>query len=100
MSAGHAVCAVLATALGFGVALWLVFRTGNWPYFPSAPVAALASLALTLGGWWLGYLVFRPARKPGQRCVKCGFDLRACKEPRCSECGAPFDPSKVRIRLS
>ncbi len=28
-------------------------------------------------------------------CVVCGYDLRGQVEPRCPECGTPFDPSNM-----
>ncbi len=27
------------------------------------------------------------------QCLECGYDLRGTVEPRCPECGIPFDPS-------
>ena len=29
-------------------------------------------------------------------CLKCGYDLRGQTEPRCPECGTPFDPALIQ----
>ena len=29
-------------------------------------------------------------------CLKCGYDLRGQTEPRCPECGIPFDPALIQ----
>jgi hypothetical protein len=36
-------------------------------------------------------------RRPRDRthCTKCGYDLRGLREPRCPECGWPFDLRRV-----
>ncbi len=28
-------------------------------------------------------------------CPRCGYDLRGLPEPRCPECGEPFDPAEL-----
>jgi len=35
-----------------------------------------------------------PVHQPG-RCKVCDYDLRGLPEPRCPECGSPFDPADV-----
>ena len=30
-------------------------------------------------------------------CVRCGYDLRGLPEPRCPECGTPFEQLKIFI---
>ncbi len=40
-----------------------------------------------------GYLRYRRA-KPG-RCYECGYLLVGLPEPRCPECGTPFDPDDL-----
>src|SRR3954464_7844824 len=30
-------------------------------------------------------------------CEQCGYDLRALTEPRCPECGKPFDPTAAPV---
>ena len=32
--------------------------------------------------------------KPGH-CIQCGYDLRLLTDPRCPECGRPFDPETI-----
>lgn len=61
---------------------WWLFRWSLWMLF--------CALAWRLWLWW-----FPPARRPGRRCVKCAYDLSRCVEPRCPECGTPFDPAIV-----
>jgi hypothetical protein len=34
-------------------------------------------------------------KAPSGCCAKCGYDLRGLPEPRCPECGTPFDPKAV-----
>ncbi len=29
-------------------------------------------------------------------CLRCGYDLRGQTEPRCPECGTPFDPALIQ----
>lgn len=43
-------------------------------------------VALTLG------LVFVPRHRAAGRCHECGYSLHGLAEPRCPECGTPFDP--------
>ena len=33
----------------------------------------------------------------GFRCRECGYDLRGQREPRCPECGAAFDPTRIAL---
>lgn len=51
-----------------------------------------------IGVWWL--LRYSPRRIERIRrtrglCAKCGYSLRGLLEPRCPECGTPFDPAPV-----
>jgi len=41
----------------------------------------------------------RAFKRPGI-CCKCGYPLSALTEPRCPECGTPFDPKLLGGRLS
>jgi len=36
------------------------------------------------------------ARRFPDHCLKCGYNLRGLPEPRCPECGTPFDPSRLK----
>jgi len=48
----------------------------------------------------LGRAVFRYRRYGHLRaghCVRCGYNLKGLPEPRCPECGTPFDPAHPAI---
>ena len=36
-------------------------------------------------------------RGPTGHCEQCGYDLRGLPEPRCPECGTPFDPEDMVV---
>jgi len=60
-----------------------------YAYFPVAGVA---------GGIWLRAVYRRSLRLQLQEtgipvCLHCGYDLRGQLDPRCPECGQPFDPA-------
>jgi len=95
MTAGHAVCAAAGVVLGGAALACLVFVSWKVGWV----VGGLAFMGPVAALWCLGYRLFPPPPKPGQRCVNCGYDLRACTEPRCPECGSPFDPDRVKIIL-
>ena len=63
-------------------------------------VAVPAVLFAFLGGLqWFGIVsVLRWAsrRKDRSRCRKCGYPLRGLPEPRCPECGTPFDAALLK----
>jgi hypothetical protein len=40
-------------------------------------------------------LVSVPQRADPSHCGECGYDLHGLREPRCPECGTPFDPKEV-----
>ena len=42
-----------------------------------------------------GTVVLR--RGPTGRCAECGYDMRGLPEPRCPECGTPFDPEDMVV---
>ncbi len=49
------------------------------------------------GGAWCAWRVSRATRRILQaegRCIRCRYDLRGQTEPRCPECGTPFDLPK------
>lgn len=68
--------------------------THLWSICATAVGAALASL-LTL--WLVRRRIARNMRaellKRGKpTCLSCGYDLRGQQDPRCPECGTPFNP--------
>ena len=74
-----------------GLSRWAAFArsdgSGSWPYWVEFPLlAALLAVAVpTLRGWR-----FWPKPiKPGH--CGCGYDLTGLPEPRCPECGQPFE---------
>jgi hypothetical protein len=62
-----------------------------------------------VGPWIIGWLLpvallfgvvflrnrYSPVYLPGH-CVKCGYDLQGLPEPRCPECGKPFEPQETK----
>jgi hypothetical protein len=57
------------------------------------PLLLLCSWLCTL----LGFRLARRAPQPGDepRCEKCDYLLIGLSEPRCPECGTPFDPNRA-----
>ena len=54
---------------------------------------ALVVLAILAGGW-----TYKKVRsKYAKRCTKCGYSLKGLTEPRCPECGEPFNPYMVGL---
>ena len=51
------------------------------------PTLLLTGAAFIRNRYW-------PVYEPG-RCRVCDYDLRGLPEPRCPECGTPFDPTEV-----
>lgn len=61
----------------------------------------ILALILLLYVFWVSTFVFvKPMRKYMRRemvkrgifvCLRCGYDLRGLQQPRCPECGTPFD---------
>ncbi len=91
-----------------------IFPLGSldrWMHSFHGPMRTLVFLAFSLGiptvdwaclvfvTWWVTvkFSAWRYARthRPGV-CTKCGYDLRGLPEPRCPECGTPFDPKRLR----
>ena len=63
------------------------------PYFEWALIPGVV-FAVVGGLQWFGIVsVIRWAvrRRDRSRCRKCGYPLRGLPEPRCPECGTPFD---------
>jgi hypothetical protein len=66
----------------------------------SEPGSAIQSYGALYGPWivglgllslLLGVFVVPRRIRPGH-CPACGYELRGLTEPRCPECGTPFDP--------
>lgn len=99
---------VPVTAGGFTLGTWSVIRLpgiiADWaPGFSRTslaiglliPFAACSILpALLLTGATFVRNRYWPVHEPGH-CRVCQYDLRGLPEPRCPECGTPFDPTEV-----
>ena len=57
-------------------------------------VVGVLWLLFSIIAYLLGLRATRP-ELPGM-CRRCEYDLRGLSEPRCPECGTPFDPSKIK----
>jgi len=80
----------------FGLAQWLVFliNTLFW-----AIVGGCAGFFI----WHRPYIRFvrQYLQDRGVAvCLRCGYDLRGLTEPRCPECGEPFDESFINRELA
>jgi hypothetical protein len=71
-------------ASGVGVPFWSV----------SIMFAAYPLMALAYGPWR------RRRRRRRGKCIACGYSLRGLPEPRCPECGRPFDPNRMHIPMA
>ena len=60
---------------------------------PAAFLLALVALALRIREF------YRPYEKP-RCCVKCGCNLAGLRDPRCPECGTPFDANLLQQNQS
>lgn len=102
------------TSLIVLVGMWLIFAPGvyaSWRMLPwhqpfamqGAPIMAVLSFGFFFGGVALyAAILFRvTAQYLRQRsyrrgyCPQCGHSLTGFSEPRCPECGSPFDPKEV-----
>jgi len=93
-------------AFGLGLALlatWIwhsvdITREGEGAFIVFLVPCCLilpAAIIVTLAG---GVLALRQEFSKGPvpgSCTKCGYDLRGLPEPRCPECGTPFDPTSA-----
>jgi len=89
MTAGHLVMCMVGVVVGSVVTVVVSVVAG----LPSA--GAPAPLLGVYAGWRAGRRWFPPQRRPGLRCVVCGYRLQGLPEPRCPECGSVFDPEIV-----
>ena len=89
-----------AFALGSQAILWMTHAPGDTVLFMrvilhttfnSLGIKGVAAAILLCGIVWLRKR-FWPVINPG-RCRVCDYDLRGLPEPRCPECGTPFDPA-------
>ena len=67
-------------------------RSRRW--VPTVATPLLILTAALLGRAW-HRATRRVARLQTQHCEQCGYSLRGLSEPRCPECGTPFDPSRA-----
>lgn len=91
---------------GPGLDLWTGLPPDFCTWFPRYldnrqgwyAILGIAGGVLTYGA--LVHLWLMRYRDIGRRvCARCGYDLRGLVEPRCPECGTPFDPSLLRDGL-
>jgi hypothetical protein len=81
----------------FALALTIVLWAATWPQIlpANADLPACHMFVLILAsGTWTVYLFAkdrRQRRPEGPRCQKCGYLLIGLPEPRCPECGTPFE---------
>lgn len=62
----------------------------KWPFVGIGGLYLAATLPLANAAYWLV-----PTRRDPNRCVRCGYLLCGLTEPRCPECGTPFNPADV-----
>ena len=59
-------------------------------------IACLGYALLAGGTVWLVRRWRCVGLPPPDRCYQCGYMLRGLPEPRCPECGEPFDPARFK----
>lgn len=69
--------------------------------------ARISDTAILITGWvvavtvacFVGRIAYRTMlrqeRLDAGQCTTCGYSLRGLPEPRCPECGTPFDPDPI-----
>ena len=81
--------AVAATRANWcGEALGIAFNCYTIVFVPLLALLAVTVIVLSVSGR------HRPAT-PSGFCVKCGYNLTGLPEPRCPECGTPFEPAEA-----
>lgn len=68
---------------------------GNLLWLGLGCIAWWVFLGAVLGAFYHPIRKRRRARRRLGCCGKCGYDLRGLPEPRCPECGTPFDPQTI-----
>ncbi|UCG17631.1 MAG: hypothetical protein JSV19_06290, partial [Phycisphaerales bacterium] len=97
--------AAWASQFAVFLAYWFVLLQTVPQAYSLTPPGFLRSIAYNLLIYFGGPLVllsaavhvrnrYWPVHEPG-RCRVCDYDLRGLPEPRCPECGSPFDPADV-----
>jgi hypothetical protein len=84
-------CSTVVVGLGgFGLAILMgqpgERAPGAWCGVYLVPLGMLACMVASL------LSLFLRSPKDSFTCRKCGYDIRGLPEPRCPECGTPFDP--------
>jgi hypothetical protein len=101
----------LVIAFGLAITIWrswerqmaigaLMSELGRLPDERPHWVADMLSVPVTFLVWgFVSLFGWRVARKHmrrlGGQCVRCGYALRGLTEPRCPECGTPFNPADL-----
>lgn len=103
---GWLVYLVICGLLGLGMLVLIVsarsLAARFWPNTLAGPiVSGIVGGFMGPAGAWAGIVLFRRQIHRSLRrqlvergvaiCVGCGYDLRGQVEPRCPECGEPFD---------
>ncbi len=96
---GAPVAAFLALPLLYFVALYVLkflleaflFRIVSDESLVITQVIVAAVIAISGSIYIYGALVWRFRDDPGF-CINCGYNLTGLTEPRCPECGQPFEP--------
>ena len=95
--------AISRLLVGILLRLWL---GGFFPTPPLVSIDLIMSFGLTMLAVWAATCLplagvvywrncYRPVYPPGH-CTTCGYNLRGLPEPRCPECGTPFDRTESR----
>jgi len=88
---------MLAAAALAGVTAASLARV--WPV-PGVNQFMLPWLVLSAVAWRLWVYWWPPPSRPSWICTKCGYNLKACAEPRRPECGTQFDLDLLRWAAS
>jgi hypothetical protein len=89
---------LFSAALLTGVAGWFAWRHRLPLGLPEESMGQLAlhvgtPVLLGAGAFLAGWKLGRRVRRLEGRCARCGYSLKDLPEPRCPECGTPFNPA-------